>query len=81
MDYRGHVNNIDVFAPDDEPIRCYAIIGQDKDDYVQVTAIYHQLQTALELASAKNVEVEVSYIERDDQKILQRVRLLDRLVK
>ena len=45
-------------------------------DYIQVTTTYHNLQTALELASLKEVEVEVTYDEGTGE--LSRVRLLDR---
>ena len=77
MDYKGYVRGIDVVATQDEPVSCFALIGYDESDYIQVRALYPQLQTALQLASAKNVEVEVSYVEQDNQRIVERVRFMD----
>ena len=79
MDYTGTVSGIDVIATKGKPVRCLAFISKKGgSDYVQVVTKLHQLQTALELASSKAVEVEVAFDEKGGQRILRRVRLLDR---
>lgn len=74
----GMVSGIDVIATPGQPIRCLAFVSKQPNIEVQVTARAHELQTALELACAKRVPVEVSYLEQDQEKTLTRVHLLDR---
>lgn len=76
--YTGTVNGIDAQAtPGAEP-RCQAFINKGETDYIQVTTGYPNLQSALELASVKGVEVEVTYDDSTPENILTRVRVLDR---
>jgi hypothetical protein len=78
MEFQGNVSGIDVIATLGQPVRCLAFISKQPNEEIQVTAYNHQLQTALELASAQAIRVEVSYNEKDGEKTLTRVRLLDR---
>ena len=79
MDYTGYVDGIDVIATQ-APIRCLAFVNKKPGsaDYIQVETGEHRLQTALELASSKNVEVEVTYDNIGGANVVRRVRLLDR---
>ena len=77
-EFRGIVNGIDAQATAGQEPRCQAFINEDERKYIQVTTTWHNLQNALELACIMNVEVEVYYTEENGQKILNRVRLLDR---
>ncbi len=76
--YIGKVNGIDVQATPGLPTRCQAFINVDILNYIQVTTTYHSLQTALELACIKEVEVEVYYDDSTPENTLTRVRVLDR---
>jgi hypothetical protein len=76
--YSGTVNGIDVHAFVGQPIRCFAFINQTPEDYIQVITYESRVQSALELASSKNSEVEVSYEDDGVYKIALRVRQLDR---
>ncbi len=85
--YNGTVNGIDVqevvaltAVPEgnQKVVKCYAFINKSDQNYIQVATKEHRLQTALELASSKKVEVEVEYNEEGGEKILTRVQLLDR---
>ena len=75
--YKGTVNGIDVHLNAGIPSKCFAFIKSNNGQYVQVVTFSRSLQTVLELACSKNLEVEVTY---DDaiEKILTRVRILDR---
>jgi hypothetical protein len=77
-DFQGKVNDIDVIATPGQPLRCLAFITKAPQNEIQVTTGLHPLQTALELAAAKNVLVEVSYEENGPENNLTRVHLLDR---
>lgn len=77
--YQGTVNGIDVIATPGQEVRCLAFINKQPDsDYIQVTTSEHRLQTALESASGRSVEVKVSFSEKGNEKRLTRVRVLDR---
>lgn len=78
MTYEGTVNGIDVIATPGQSIRCAAFINNKPGQYIQVETSEGRLQTALETANVKNERVEVSYNENGPQKVLTRVRLLDR---
>lgn len=75
--FSGRVSGIDVIATPGLELRCLAIIGEPPDER-QVETKQHALQTALELASSKGCEVEVSYEKAGASKSLARVKLLDR---
>lgn len=76
--YQGKVNGVDAQAtPGLEP-RCQIFINKDAKNYIQVTTKLHSLQSALELACIKHVEVEVHYDDTTGENILTRVRVLDR---
>lgn len=77
-DFRGTVDGIDIHAFSGQPVRCFAFVNQDGHDTIQVITDDTRLQSALELASSKKCEVEVSFEEDGTHKILRRVRLLDR---
>jgi hypothetical protein len=76
-DYQGLVSGIDVIQHADRT-QCFAFINRpnQEGEYIQVSTINHHLQTALETASLKNVEI------TDDDLLgtneLTRVRILDR---
>lgn len=76
--YRGTVSGIDVMALGGQPVKCFAFITQAPTLEIQVVTYESRLQAALELASAKKVEVEVKFIDDGVLKSLTRVRLLDR---
>lgn len=76
--FEGTVSGIDVIATPGQPVRCLAFVSRSANDEIQVTTDLHQLQTALELASAKKAKVEVSFDGSGPEKNLTRVRLLDR---
>ncbi len=76
--YTGRVNGIDAQVTSGLAPRCQAFINVDDQNYIQVTATSHTLQTALELACCKNLEVEVTYDDSTTENSLARVRLLDR---
>jgi len=85
--YRGTVSGIEVTAaasPDIFPSRgtdrCTAIINpkQPVPAPLLVVATEHRLQTVLESASARGVEVEVMYMEKNGENVLWRVSILDR---
>jgi len=80
MNYTGYVDGIDVIATSGQPLRCLAFITRQPGgtDSIQVETEAHALQTALELACSKGVEVEVDYDETGGPNVLRRVRLLDR---
>ena len=63
MDYTGYVDGIDVIATKGQPVRCLAFVNRQPggSDYIQVETEEHRLQTALELASSRKVEAEVSF--------------------
>lgn len=75
--FSGPVSGIDVIATPGLKLRCLATIGRPAKE-MQVQTEEHALQTALELASCKKVDVEVSYEASGPTKTLLRVRLLDR---
>ncbi|WP_216912976.1 hypothetical protein [Nocardia noduli] len=75
----GTVDGIDVHAlVSGQPVHCFAVINGPGRDPVQIVVYEPRLQTALELASAKNCEVEVTVSEDGTQTVATRVRLLDR---
>jgi hypothetical protein len=76
--YRGTVDGIDVHAFGGQPVRCFAFVNQTENDYIQIVTYEARVQSALELASSKKCEVEVSYEDDGTYKIGFRVRLLDR---
>ena len=76
--FDGKVSGIDVIVTPGQPVRCVAYVTQTPKNEIQVTTELHALQTALELASSKEVRVEVSYDEQGPEKKLSRVRVLDR---
>jgi hypothetical protein len=79
--YEGYVSGIDVIATEGKPVVCLAFISKEKPpgpDEIQVAALEARLQSALESASVRGMKVEVSYVEKDGQKVLTRVRILDR---
>jgi hypothetical protein len=76
--YEGTVDGLDVIAAPGESIRCFAFINDRPGEYIQVETSEGRLQTALETATVKKARVEVSYTESGPQKVLTRVRLLDR---
>lgn len=78
MDFRGTVNGIDVIAPPGQTPYCLAFVNRSPTDCIQVVTSQPQLQSALELASYKNCEVEITYVDSGIQYELTRVRLLDR---
>jgi hypothetical protein len=77
-EFEGTVSGIDVITMPSPRVRCLAFVSHGVSDEIQVTTNVHELQTALELASATKVRVEVSYVEDPSEKRLVRVRLLDR---
>lgn len=77
-DFQGTVSGIDVIATPGQALRCLAFVSRNVSDEIQVTTDVHALQTALELAAAKRIRIEVSYEADGLQKRLTRVRLLDR---
>jgi hypothetical protein len=68
---------IDVHAFEGQPVRCFAILNSPGEDPFQIVAYEPRLQSALELASAKNCEAEVSFKDDGTFKVAIRVRLLD----
>lgn len=75
----GTVDGIDVHAlTPGQPVRCFAVLNSPDRDPVQIVVYEPRLQSALELASAKNFEVEVTVSEDGTQSVATRVRLLDR---
>jgi hypothetical protein len=74
----GTVSGIDVIATPGKPVRFFAFVKPNVGEEIQVTAELHQLQTALELASSKQVEVEVTFEKSGPENKLNRVRLMDR---
>lgn len=76
-EFQGTVSGIDVIATPAQPTRCFAFVGELSNE-IQVITENHALQTALELACAKEVTIEVSFLEQETHKELTRVRLLDR---
>jgi len=90
--FHGFVNGIDVggtpwhFSGSSEPkfiglIKCWAFISRDKPGgkpEIHVVTTEPRLQTALELAAAKGVQVIVDYYEVKGENRISRVRLLDR---
>ena len=77
MNYQGRVNGIDAQATPGLKPRCQAYIVNDRSQ-IQVSTSHYNLQSALECASKKGVEVEVTYDDSTPENILARVRLLDR---
>jgi hypothetical protein len=78
LDFQGKVSGVDVIATPSLPIRCLAFVtAGGGTNEIQVTALEARLQSALELASAKDVEVEVTYDNSNPANELTRVRLLD----
>jgi hypothetical protein len=75
---QGFVSGLDVIATPPSPTRFLAFVGDDRLSEIQVESELHSLQTAMETAMLKGVRVEVSYAPNGQQKILTRVRLLDR---
>ena len=76
--FLGTVDGIDVHALEGQPVRCFAILNSPGRDPFQIVAYEPRLQSALELASAKKCEVEVSFKDDGTLKVAIRVRLLDR---
>lgn len=75
------MSGIDVMAAPGQKGRCLAFISPEKrggGDEIQVETENPMLQSALETASIKGVQVEVTYDENGGSKELKRVRLLDR---
>ena len=80
-DFTGYVNGLDVQAMPGQRVRCPAFISkQGGAEEIQVSAYEHALQTVLEHATARGpeVEVEAAYDDGDGEKVLRRVRVLDR---
>lgn len=75
---QGTVDGIDVHAIGGQPVRCFAFVNTAGRDSVQVVAHESRIQAALELASSKGCEAEVSYQDDGTHKVAVRVRLLDR---
>lgn len=78
INYIGRVNGIDAQLDEKMQTVCYAFINMDRDNYLQVTTKSNSLQSALELACLKDVEVEVTFDETGNTNQLTRVRILDR---
>jgi hypothetical protein len=85
--FRGVVNGIDVMAAAPniynsgllaEYCSAYVNSKQPGAGTIQVVTSEHRLQTVLESAAARGVEVEVTYFVRNDKNVLTRVRMLDR---
>ena len=76
-EFQGTVSGIDVIATTGQPTRCFAFVGEQSNE-IQVITENHALQTALELACAKEVTIEISFVEQKPHKKLTRVRLLNR---
>ena len=81
--FEGFVDGIDVQVARTgrrKSVTCYAFINEQlgSTNNIQVETEEHDLQTALELASSKEVAVEVDYDVIDGSNTLNRVRLLDR---
>jgi hypothetical protein len=81
--YRGTVTGIEVSVttpyvlPGTSLVRCIAQINQ-KGDSIKVVAIEPRLQSVLESAWARGVEVEVTYVDTLHEKRLSRVQILDK---
>jgi predicted O-methyltransferase YrrM len=78
MDYQGKVNGIDVMLDGNNEYLCFAFINHDATNYIQVTTRHPYLQSALELASSKDADVEITCTDTNEEHVLTRVRLLDR---
>lgn len=76
--YRGRVNGIDAQATKGLEPRCQAFINKENKTYIQVTTKHQSLQSALELACLKDLEVVVTFEDIDVEKTLTRVQIIDR---
>jgi hypothetical protein len=78
MIYEGLVNGLDVMAALGKPSRCLAFITRSPLDYVQITTYSRDALSVLALACASKASVEVSFNDTYPEKVLTRVRVLDR---
>lgn len=76
--FGGKVDGIDVQAFDGLPVRCQAILNPPGGEPVQIDVLEPRLQSALELASAKQCLTEVTCLVDGSSAVAVRVRLLDR---
>jgi hypothetical protein len=70
-----------VIATPGKEIRCLAFINKNKQpgsESIQISTTSYRLQSALESAAVRGVKVEVAYIVKGVEKVLTRVRILDR---
>lgn len=76
--FEGKVDGLDVQAYQNRPVRCQAILNPPGGDPIQIEVLEQRLQSALELASAKECAAEVTCLVDEFSRVALRVRLLDR---